>query len=148
VMPGDRVVSSVEEQLLGGWKLVSATTIGPGGRSDIYGPQPMGTILYTPNHRMSATLGRRDLPRIRAGEDLSPEDARAFFMSFVAYIGAWELDEANGAVIHRVDYCSHDGLSGTDQVRYLTFEGDRLILRTPPTGVGGDEYGEIVWERA
>jgi hypothetical protein len=140
-------VPGVEEQLLGGWKLVSMTLIRPDGRSEPFGPDPVGTILYTSNHRMSATLGRRELPWVGAADEVSLEDARTLLHDFVAYIGEWVLDEPNDAVIHKIDYSSYGPLVGTDQVRYFRFDGNLLILRSP-VEADSEQYGEIVWERA
>jgi len=106
----------------------------------------MGTILYTPNHRMAATLGRRNLPHIVSAKDASLEELRELLGGFTAYIGAWVLDEPNGSVIHKVDYSSNGGVSG-DQVRYFRFDGDRLILRSTPEEDEG-AYAEVIWERA
>lgn len=137
----------VAERLAGAWQLVSMTTIGPNGLAEPMWRQPVGTLVYTPNRRMAAIIGRGDLPRIDPAHDVSVEHARVFMRGFIAYFGEWVLNERNSAVIHRVDYSTYAPLLGADQVRFYRFEGGhRLTLR--PEKAAGEEYAELVWRRA
>lgn len=124
------------------------TTIGPDGAFEHWGSDPVGTLLYTSDHRMSAALARRDLTQ----PDVTRDSASVRddpLQGFVTYFGTWAVDEPSGAVIHAAQHSSWEGLLGADQVRYYRFDGDRLILRTPPAKVdGGYQHAEVVFQRA
>jgi hypothetical protein len=50
-------------------------------------------------------------------------------------------------VIHHVDIASYQNFVGTDQVRYMKLEGDRLTLSVASAARGGQMSGELVWQR-
>jgi hypothetical protein len=50
--------------------------------------------------------------------------------------------------VTRVDAASDPARIGSDQVRDVSFEGERMILRPPPRQTeAGEEYREISWVR-
>ena len=136
----------IEDQFIGAWRLVSLTVFGPDGRAEPHGPDPIGTLLYTPDHRFSAALAKRDLPRIDPAELPTPQDSVAAMQGFVAYFGEWELDEGRTAVIHKAEWASWGRLLDANQVRHYEFDGDRLTLRTPEVEADG-MYGEVIFQR-
>ncbi len=135
-----------EARLVGAWKLVSASgTTSDGKRNDaIYGPDPVGTLTYTKDGRVTALIsygGRKPLSMRGTIE----EQAEAF-KTFLAYSGRYSV---NGhSVIHRIEISSIQNFVGKDLVRDLKFEGDRITLVTPPTMVNGTvQTVELTWER-
>lgn len=125
------------------------TTVGPDGTFEHWGSDPVGTLLYTSDHRMSAALATRDLTKTVVTWDSSSAGLDDPLQGFVTYFGTWRVDEPNGAVIHAVQHASWEGLLEAEQVRYYRFDGDRLILRTPPVKVdGGYQHAEVVFQRA
>jgi len=77
----------------------------------------------------------------------APVEERAeAFTTFLAYAGRYTL--AGDKVIHHVEISSLQNLVGTDLVRFIKFQGDRIILVTPPTSTNGrTQTHELVWER-
>jgi hypothetical protein len=65
---------------------------------------------------------------------------------YLSYSGPYELLPERAAVIHHVEVCSFPNWVGTDQVRSVKLDGDRLALRTTPTAPE-DPADEMVWER-
>ena len=56
--------------------------------------------------------------------------------------------EPPGRLITKVDAASDPSRIDSDQVREVSFDGDRMILRPPPRqGEAGEEYRELTWER-
>jgi hypothetical protein len=63
-----------------------------------------------------------------------------------SYCGNYTYDGAQ--LVTRVDAASDPGRIGSDQVRGVRFEGERMVLIPPPRRVGeGEEHCEITWER-
>lgn len=133
-------------KLVGTWKLVSASsTTSAGSRSEApYGASPVGFLTYTEDGRVSAMIsydGRKQLS-VGAGTE---EKAEAF-STFLAYAGEYTL--SGDKVIHRVEVSSIQNYVGRDLVRTVKFEGDQIILVTPPTPVNGKlQTFELIWQR-
>jgi len=77
--------------------------------------------------------GRPDLP---AGAE----------RAYSSYIGRYTF--TGDRLVTRVDGSSDPSRLGSDQVRGVRFEGERMVLSPPPRQSGGiEEYRELVWER-
>jgi len=135
-----------KDDLTGTWKLVTAWTIRAGGeRTPMYGEHPNGFLIYTREGRMMAILTHGDRKRLSGNRATSSEAERAeAFSTVLAYGGPFSI-EAN-KVIHHVDIASYPNFVGTDQVRYMKLEGDRLTLSV--RGASGELTGELLWQRA
>lgn len=118
--------------IVGTWRLVTTAAHDPAGvpLPQPYGPSPLGIATFTADGRMIAALcdGRPTLP------DGAP--AR----EYVSYCGRYSYD---GSILTtRVDGTSDAPRLGTDQVRRVTFDGERMVLRPPE-----DRVGEVVRQR-
>jgi hypothetical protein len=144
------VIAQKTESLVGTWKLVYASASTPDGkRNDApFGVNPTGFLTYTSEGRMSAMIsygGRKALSS--AHRITAPVDERAqAFATFFAYGGRYSI--ADNKVMHHVDISSVQNWVGTDVIRLIKFDGDRITLRTPPLAVGGTiRTTELVFER-
>ena len=134
------------DELVGTWELVSAsTTNSTGDRSETpYGPNPTGLLTYTADGRVTAMIshaGRKSLSTLA-----KPEEQAEAFKTFLAYAGRYTL---NGhEVVHSVEISSIQSYVGKDLVRSVKFQGDQIILVTPPTPVKGKiQTFELIWQR-
>jgi hypothetical protein len=123
--------------IIGTWKMAGATARDGNGNPlpAPYGGKGMGRVMFNAEGRMMAVTcdGRPELP---VGA------ARAYS----SYCGNYTYDGAR--LVTRVDASSDPSRIGSDQVREVSFDGDRMILRPPPRqGEAGEEYREIAWER-
>jgi hypothetical protein len=138
------------DKLVGTWKLLSALLSTAGGeRNDApFGLGPKGFLTYTQEGRMSAMIsysGRKPISVIDLSLASVEEKAEAF-TTFLAYSGRYTLME--DTVIHHVEISSLQNWVNTDLVRLIKFQGDRIILVTPPTSISGKiQTWELVWER-
>jgi hypothetical protein len=142
--------AQANQSLVGTWKLVSGTTTTVSGNEStaLYGQHPAGLITYTPEGRMSAIItadGRK--PLSVADRIAAPVEERAqAFATLLAYAGRYTLS-AN-QVTHHIEVSSFQNWVGTDQSRFIRFEGDRVKFRTAPLMLGGKlQIAEVVWQR-
>ncbi len=123
--------------IVGTWMLVHATSHDPAGKElpSPYGPKKMGRVTFNADGRMMAVLvdGRPVLPDGVARD-------------YVSYCGNYRFD--GKTLVTRVDAASDPARMGTDQVREVRFEGNRMVLRPPPR-VQGDVtlHRELYWEK-
>jgi Lipocalin-like domain len=137
------------EWLLGTWRLVSVTRedIRTGAKVDFFGPNPIGYITYSADHRMMVVIVRsgRQKP---AGASATAAEADALFKSLVSYAGTYSIDR--NQITHHVEVSWNESWTGTHQTRLFRREGSRLALDTPPSPDPVDgmmSVRSMVWER-
>ena len=133
------------DAFVGTWRLVAVSS--STGDSP-YGQSPSGLLVYTPDGTMTALISNDERsPLSVADRAAAPADEQArAFATFLAYGGRFAV--ADGRVTHSVEVASVENWVGTELVRAVELEGDRLTLRTPPTMFGGTErVMELVWQR-
>ncbi len=139
-------MEQINAKLVGTWKLVSASSTTSGGvRNETpYGSNPVGLLTYTGDARVAASIsyGGREPLSVAAGTE---EKAQAF-NTFLSYAGLYTFKDDK--VIHHVEVSSIQNYVGRDLIRTVKFEGDQIILVTPPTPVNGKiQTFELIWRR-
>jgi hypothetical protein len=123
--------------VVGVWRLVGGATTDPSGRKVAvpYGPRGMGLVSLTADGRMMAVLVD--------GRPTPPDGAKRDYSS---YCGNYTFD--GSTLITTVDAASDPSRMGSQQVRKVRFEGERMILVPPEREEGGvTVHRELVWER-
>ena len=130
-------MTNIDPRIVDTWRLVSTD-----GRDDAgnvlpppYGPKPMGLVVFAANGRMLAALcdGRGSLP------DGAPRQ-------YVSYAGNYSFD--GETLTTRVDASSEASRVGGDQVRSVSFDNGRLVLKPPRRlFAGAMQHQTLVWER-
>lgn len=113
-----------------------------------------GLLIYDATGHMAAQLLPLDRPKFASGNRLqgTQEEIKAAFDGYFAYFGPYEVNEAEGVVIHHVKGSIFPNDVGRDNIRYYEFSGDRLIL-IPTNMVDGkltpksSATVRLTWER-
>jgi hypothetical protein len=143
------VFVNTDDKLVGTWKLVSASSTTSKGEpcDPPYGLSPLGFLTYTADGRVTALIsysGRKPLSG-GGGARVQEEQAEAF-RTFLAYAGRYSLSADK--VTHHIEISSIQNYVDRDLVRSVKFQGDQLILVTPPTPVNGKvQIIELRWQR-
>jgi len=135
------------DKLVGTWKLIGASsTTSTGERvENPYGVDPMGFLTYTAEGRISSVISYGGRKPLSMGGGKVEEQAEAF-KTFLAYAGQYTL--SGDKLTHHIEVSSIQNYVGRDLVRTVKFDGDRIILTTPPTPVNGKiQTLELVWQR-
>src|SRR5580692_10006865 len=114
---------TVNDKLVGTWKLVSASsTTSTGERTETpYGVSPAGFLTYTDDGRMTSVIsygGRKPLSFGRGGAAQVEEQAEAF-KTFLAYAGRYTLSDDQ--ISHHVEVSSIQNYVNKDMVRSIKF---------------------------
>lgn len=123
-----------KDTVVGTWKLVSVTATTDKGVVDkaALGQNPSGLLTYTADGRMMAIIsddGRK--PLSIADRVSAPADERAqAYSSFMAYAGTYTYTCEK--VVHHIEIASLQNWVNTDQTRFVTLQGDRLVVRNTP----------------
>ncbi len=123
---------SMARELIGVWRLVSYTEE-QNGREDGHpmGATPEGYLIYTADGFVSAQLmkPRRSLLQSRDWQGGTPEEDQEAGSGYIAYCGAYEVDEEKGTVTHIPSVALLPNLIHQRQLRLASFSGERLTLR-------------------
>ncbi len=141
------------DSFLGTWRLRAAHAETTSGLAPSpLGEHVMGQIIYDGAGYMSAQLMAADRPHFSSKlPNATPaEEFKQAFLSFTSYYGTYQVDAAASTVTHTVIGASAPSWVGSEQLRYFTFNGATLTLRTPPIrGRDGEKLVQVlVWERA
>lgn len=140
-----KALAQTKESLVGTWKFVSSTGVNDKGEVvHPAGNDPTGFLTYTADGRFSVIMA--DTERTITPPNSNEEKAKAFD-TFHAYAGTYAF--TGDQVFHHIEAAWYQILVGTDQVRSVTLDGDRLTLRGGflVNGVMYNGNSELVWER-
>jgi len=142
--------ADIVRRLSGRWELVSVEVIGGSDTQLPFGDTPLGEVWYGPNRHFTGQIMRSS--DLRFGSDdiaqATQQETAAAFRGYLAYFGTFEVDESAQEIIHRVRASLFPNWIGSNQRRRVRFEGERLILETPPfLHEGTDRRFRAVWKR-
>ena len=136
--------------LTGDWELVEWTASVGDTVTRPFGGDVIGRLSYTPGGRMWAALARRDRPHLGTTTfaAAAADQRAASSRSFLAYSGRYEVD--GDVVVHHVDVSLFPDWIGGEQVRRIEWDGDELVLSSPPeTTTGGRSVvNHLRWRRS
>ena len=140
----------MDEQLYGTWRLVSFTTtdLATGEATDIFGKSPHGFLNYGRDGRMLVLIVGDTRPKPADAAKMTDQDRVALYRSMIAYGGTYTYD--GKTVTHHVDISWSETWTGTDAMREVTFDGNRLTLSTaatPSVEDGTPVSAVLTWER-
>ena len=133
----------------GTWRLVSAVAKTSSGEvTHLYGKDPIGYLIYTPDGYMAVTIMPPGRPNFASADirAASVEERVSAFATYLSYCGRYEIKGEK--IVHHIELSLFPNFSGTEQERFFEIFGDQLTLRTTPVTLGGKEQiGQVIWQR-
>ena len=145
--------TSLRSQLIGAWKLVSyvETPIDGSAPIHIFGKNPKGIIMYTPDGYMSAQLMSETRKPFASGDwfNGTPEEYIDEASTYIAYSGRFIVDEKQHSLKHEMQVSLFPNWIGNLQPRAVSIEGNQLTLGTvtPIMSKGKKVMSTLIWER-
>lgn len=113
--------------IVGTWKLVSVVYEDQQTkeRTPVLGEHPKGYQIATPEGRWLAlvTADGRPVPK-------TDEDRAQALRTMIAYTGRYRVED--GKIITKVDAAWNEAWVGSEQIRFIRFDGDLLYIESPP----------------
>ncbi len=131
---------SLKSQLIGSWSfLVTAAHRKDGTRTDIFGPNPNGILMFHPDGHFVLMNTRPGRARYASGNRAqgTPEEFRDTVLGSIGYFGTYSVDEKKRAFVLKINGSTFPDYEGTDQVRPFTIVGDELRSINPNPSQGG-----------
>jgi hypothetical protein len=146
--------SSLRDQLIGAWKLVSYVEKPVDGSAPTYpfGEDAQGIIMYTHDGFMSAQLSVRERAPFTSDDWFKGKSAEfaAAASSYFAYTGPFQVDEEKQTLAHSMFISLFPNWIGQTQPRVVDLDGDFLTLTTekPVESLTKMVKPELRWKRA
>jgi hypothetical protein len=144
--------SGIASQFIGTWKMVSVEERKPNGEivEPRYGAHPSGYIMYDATGHVAVQIMKPGRARFASNDaaQATTAEAKSAFDGYGAYFGTYEINEAEGYVVHHVEGSVFPNYVGSDQKRGFELSGDQLILKPPPRQVDGEQHiTRVTWQR-
>ena len=133
-----RVNAQTAQDIVGTWTLVSAVVQQGGTKTDTFGPNPSGTLMFGSDGHYALIFLRRDLPKVASNNRTSetPDESRAIAQGSVAHFGTYTVAEADKTLVLHVESSTFPNWDGAEQRRAFSLSGDELTYTSPgSTGV-------------
>ena len=135
----------------GAWSLVSVTAdLANGSKSEPFGADPKGIIIFTPDGHFALFQSRAKLPKIASNDraKATAEEAAAIVAGSIAYFGTYSVDEGERSLSVTLDGSTFPNiLAGSVQKRLITsLDTNELKFANPRTPSGMTL--QTVWKRA
>ena len=137
------------KSLVGSWATVSSTAIdGSGKKTDTFGANPRGMLVFTADGRYSLIITSASLPKFASNARTKGTAAenQSVVTGSIAHFGKYTVDEKEKTLTYHVQSATFANWNGQAQKRPFTMKGDQLVYKVaaPSTGVG---TSELVWKR-
>ena len=143
--------TSVAQQLLGTWTLVSWEQRAPDGTTvQQFGANPKGIACFDEGGHCVIAVMRADrsnyaIDNFGQISQATADESKATAQGTITYFGRYSLDEDDRCVVIHVEASSFPNWNGTDQKRTYEVADGRLELTVrPPSGGSVD----VIWRRA
>jgi len=151
-------VSSVRDQLIGSWRLVSRQSRRGDGQLEPdpgLSTVPLGVLIYDHSAHVAAQLSRRDRTIAMLAEECqtaattkgTPDTAQTV-LGYDAYFGTFKINEREGTVTHHLEAALFPGDVGKDIERHFSISADQLTITFNTTTRDGVKVTRtLIWER-
>jgi hypothetical protein len=138
-----------DEELSGTYKLISSTRtiLETGEVKDSYGKQPKGYIMYGKDGRMLVLITHEGRPT-PSRTDMTDKDRADQYRTLNAYGGTYTFH--GDWIEHHIDISANETRVGSNEIREVKRDGNRLIYTTKPQPFSADGKMSVitlVWEK-
>jgi hypothetical protein len=125
-------VLAADDQLYGTWRLVSytRTVLATGETTDIFGKSPRGFLNYGRDGRVLLLIISDKRPKPSDLSKMTDQERVELYKTMFAYGGTYTYD--GKIVTHHIDISYNENWTGTDVVREVNLDGNKLMVSTRP----------------
>jgi hypothetical protein len=133
----------------GSWILESSINEVDGLKTDQFGPNPKGMLMFGAGGRFMLTIIGAGLPKFASSNRANgtAEESKAVVSRSVAMIGSYVVDAGGSSVTFLTESATFPNWDGTEQRRTIvTLNADEFKYITATASGGG--RGTVTWRRA
>lgn len=127
------------QDLVGTWQVVSVVnTAKDGTKSDVFGPDLKGSVIFSSDGRFVWVVVRANLPKFASGNRLqgTPDENKAIVQGSQAFFGTYSV--ADNVLTWHIEGSTWPAWTGTDEKRpIVAFSKDEMTIRNAAAAVTG-----------
>jgi hypothetical protein len=141
--------TSLKEQLVGTWTLVSSDQVRPdGSKLKQFGANPNGINVFDANGRFFLMMASADNSRIASNDrSMTQSEEDGLIVESIAYYGTYTVNEEVNVISLHLDASTFPNQVGTDQKRSITSLTANELKYGSPAAKSGDQVHQV-WKRA
>jgi hypothetical protein len=141
-------IAQTAKDFVGTWTLVSSTTEQGGVKSDTFGSNAKGVLVFDAAGRYVITFIAANLPKFASNNRTSgtAEENKSVVAGSLTHFGTYTVNEADKSFTFRVESATFANWDNTEQKRPFVITGDELKYTTPTASAGGT--ATLIWKRA
>jgi hypothetical protein len=141
------VVAQTAKDFVGTWTLVSAITERDGNKSDTFGPNAKGVLMFDANGHYMITFIGANLPKFASNNRATGtvDENKAVVGGSLAHFGTYIVNEADKSFTYRIDSATFPNWDHAEQKRSFAIAGDELKYTVPSASAGG--AATVIWKR-
>jgi hypothetical protein len=134
--------------LVGTWELVSGITEKDGKKSETFGANAKGILIFDATGRFSIVFIAAGLPKFASNNRSqgTADENKAIVGGSIAQFGTYVVNEADKSFTFRVVRSTFPNREGTELRLAFTVSADDLMFTDPHSSAGG--AGTVTWKRA
>jgi Lipocalin-like domain len=127
---------SYKDMLVGTWRLLIADEVEPDNtQKPLFGPNPMGTLIFTANGHYSLQIMRYNRPKFATNDRTkgTTDENKSAISQIISHFGTYTVDEASKTLTFRVEGSAYPNWDETNQKRTITSltASDELTYTVP-----------------
>ena len=144
---------SMKDLVVGTWTLLLSDGVkADGTHVPQFGPNPSGTLMFSPDGHYSLEIMRANLPKFASNnrDRITTDESKAVAGGTLAYFGTYAVNDADKSLNLRVESSSFPNQNGTQQKRPITALTDDVLTYNVPNPAASSDitHIELVWRRA
>jgi hypothetical protein len=146
LLPGSTLAQQrpLKEQIVGTWTIVSATVERDGKKTDAFGPNPLGYMMFDSSGHFSYNFLSSNRPKFASNnrETGAPEENKAAVQGNISSFGTYTINPDGSLTFHIIG-SSFPNWNGTDQKRLIEISGDQMKYTNPAASTGGTAVNRL-----
>jgi hypothetical protein len=140
-------VAETAKDFVGTWTLVSAITEQDGNKSDTFGANAKGVLMFDANGHYMITFIGANLPKFASSNrgTGTADENKAVVGGSLAHFGTYVVNEADKNFTYRIESATFPNWDHTEQKRSFTIAGDELKYTVASASAGGT--ATVIWKR-
>ena len=136
-LPTGGAVGQTAKDLVGTWEWVSLNLTRDGTKSQPFGANPKGYIIFDSNGRFAYLLSQPGRAKFAANnrEQGTPDENKATVAGSLGYSGTYSVSDKT--LIFKIEASTYPNAVGDEQKRSFTLTGDELKYTNPTPTAGG-----------
>jgi lipocalin-like protein len=148
-VPAGYSAAQSNKAVVGTYTLVAANNIDPntGQTTPMYGPEPRGQLVLTPEGRYSVIMVRPDVPKFSSNLRTkgTPQENAAAVGGGIAHFGSYNVGAGGKLLTFQSEYSTFPNWNNTRLIQAFAIAGDQLKYRVRSASGGGT--ADITWKR-